>query len=270
MSTQGYDLIDRGAPQLDGLRDFLTSRSPKDNFAFNPPFEIGEEFALHALSLVRRKVAMVYPTRRLNAAGKWLRITPLCRIWYLTPRPSMPPGSEYERLQRAGKEAQGSKQDFCILVWEQGHEGPWSGFWLQCRTPIPISHRRYLHADGAGAHQALRSDRQMRSAARGKEASKANHRRAAVKATELAQTLADSVGIKKAQATDLLKNLGVAIATTLKDGGEITIPGAGKFVAKQRAARAARNPLTGGTVEVPAKNVPAFKPAAELKRALAA
>jgi DNA-binding protein HU-beta len=91
-----------------------------------------------------------------------------------------------------------------------------------------------------------------------------------VKASELAQTLADSVGIKKAQATELLKNLGVAITTTLKDGGEITIPGAGKFVAKHRAARTTRNPATGGTVEVPAKNVPAFKPTAELKRALAA
>lgn len=137
LATQGYDLVDRGAPQLEGIRDFLTSSATKDNFAFNPPFEIGEEFALHALSLARRKVAMVYPTSRLNAAGKWLRATPLCRVWYLTPRPSMPPGPEYQRLQLAGKEGQGGKQDFCILIWEQGHEGGWSGDWL--------------HRDGAAA-----------------------------------------------------------------------------------------------------------------------
>lgn len=130
LPTAGYDLVDRGAPQLDAVRNFLETTASKENFAFNPPFELGEEFALHAIRLARSKVAMVYPTRRLNAAGKWLSRTPLYRIWYLTPRPSMPPGEEYVRLQRAGKEASGGKQDFCILVFLKGFEGHWAGGWL--------------------------------------------------------------------------------------------------------------------------------------------
>lgn len=130
LPVEGYDLVDRGAPQLETTRNFLTSAARKRNFACNPPFELGEEFAIHALSLASGKVAMVYPTRRLNAAGKWISSTPLSRVWYLTPRPSMPPGPEYVRLQSAGKEASGGKQDFCILVWTLGFTGPASVGWL--------------------------------------------------------------------------------------------------------------------------------------------
>jgi len=130
LRTVGYDLVDRGAPQLKATRNFLQSCEEVDNFAFNPPFELGEEFAHHALRLARSKVAMVYPTRRLNAAGKWLRSMPLFRLWYLTPRPSMPPGHEYRRLLEAGKDPSGGKQDFCILVFLKGFEGRWTGDWL--------------------------------------------------------------------------------------------------------------------------------------------
>lgn len=128
--TEGYDLVDRGAPQLEATRDFLTSDQRFENFALNPPFELGEQFALQALKLAKSKVAMVYPTRRLNAAGKWLRDTPLYRIWYLTPRPSMPPGHEYLRLIAEGRDPSGGKQDFCILVFLKGFQGRWTGDWL--------------------------------------------------------------------------------------------------------------------------------------------
>lgn len=126
----GFDLVDRGCRWLAGQRDFLASKGEFDNICGNPPFDLCEEFSLHALKLARRKVAMVFPTRRLNAAGKWLKATPLYRIWYLTPRPSMPPGHEYLRLQALGKEASGGKQDFAVLVWLQGYEGAASADWL--------------------------------------------------------------------------------------------------------------------------------------------
>lgn len=130
LATEGYDVVDRGARQLVTTRNFLTSDESKDAFAFNPPFEIAQEFAIHALSLARGKVAMVYPTRRLNAAGKWLSRTPLYRVWYLTPRPSMPPGPEFLRLRDAGKEPSGGKQDFAILVWIIGFKGEAAVGWL--------------------------------------------------------------------------------------------------------------------------------------------
>lgn len=128
--VRGYDLIDRGSGFFFGIRDFLSSYEQVDNIVCNPPFEQSEAFARHALTVARRKVAMVFPTRRINAAGKWLRDTPLYRIWYLTPRPSMPPGAEYQRLRAAEKEASGGKQDFCLLVWLKGFEGEARAGWL--------------------------------------------------------------------------------------------------------------------------------------------
>ncbi len=130
LSVAGFDLVDRGCRYLEGIGSFLDSTGRHQNIATNPPFELAEAMALHALPLVSGKIAMVYPTRRLNAAGKWLRHTPLYRVWYLTPRPSMPPGPVYEELQRDGKEGSGGKQDFAILVWLTGFRGAWSGGWL--------------------------------------------------------------------------------------------------------------------------------------------
>lgn len=87
---------------------------------------------------------------------------------------------------------------------------------------------------------------------------------------ELVQKLADSVDIPKTKVDDLLKNLGVAVSATLKDGGEIALPGVGKIVAVKRAARTARNPFTGETVNVPAKTTAKLKVSRELATSLAA
>lgn len=126
----GYDIVDRGCRHLDGLGSFLDRQTRFRNFATNPPFELGQEIAEHAVSLASGKVAMVYPTRRLNAAGAWLKRLPLYRIWYVTPRPSMPPGEEYRRLRAAGKEASGGKQDFAVIVFLNGYEGAAMVSWL--------------------------------------------------------------------------------------------------------------------------------------------
>lgn len=134
-AVDGYDVVDRGCPHLTSTRDFLTSALPAANFVTNPPFEQIDQFALHALRLAHRKVAMICPTRRLNAAGRWLAGTPLYRVWMLTPRPSMPPGAEFQRLQALGKEPSGGTMDFCWLVWLRGYEG----------SP----EIRWLHRDGA-------------------------------------------------------------------------------------------------------------------------
>lgn len=137
LAVDGRDVVDRGCEHMSGIQDFLTAVRPVANIATNPPFDLIEEFALHALSLAERKVAMVCPTRRLNAAGRWLSRTPLYRVWMLTPRPSMPPGPEYLRLKALGKEPSGGTMDFAWLVWLRGYEGAPSINWL--------------HRDGAAA-----------------------------------------------------------------------------------------------------------------------
>lgn len=136
----GFDLVERGGGGH-GF-DFLDNSFPAEcampvvgevkHIVSNPPFEKCREFALKALDIVgvRCRVAMIFPTRRLNAAGAWLRFTPLTSIYYLTPRPSMPPGEIFEALLKAGKTPSGGKQDFCWLIWQRGYIGPPSVSWL--------------------------------------------------------------------------------------------------------------------------------------------
>jgi hypothetical protein len=120
------DIVNRGYLELATIiRDFFTINEPCDNIVTNPPFNRAQLFAEHALELARGKVAMIFPTRRLNAA-KWLEGTPLRRIWFLTPRPSMPPGEAIAAGQKPG----GGKVDFCWVVWERGYKGEAHIHWL--------------------------------------------------------------------------------------------------------------------------------------------
>ena len=120
--THETDIADRGV----GSRlDFLTSDREACNIVSNPPFDVAKEFTLKALERATKKVAIVFPTARLNAA-RWLQQTPLRRVWLLTPRPSMPPGS----VILAGGKPGGGKMDFSWIVFEQGYEGRSEIEWL--------------------------------------------------------------------------------------------------------------------------------------------
>jgi DNA-binding protein HU-beta len=59
-----------------------------------------------------------------------------------------------------------------------------------------------------------------------------------------------------------------SIVNTLKKGEEVSIAGLGIFSVKARAARQARNPRTGETLQVPAMKVPKFRAAKALKEAV--
>lgn len=48
------------------------------------------------------------------------------------------------------------------------------------------------------------------------------------------------------------------LSQVLIEGGKVNIPGFGSFQARTAAAREARNPQTGGTVQVPEKQLPKF------------
>jgi len=119
------DLVDRDYPKLNGVADFLCSGRYVENVVCNPPYHICRAFAEHALKLARRKVAMIWLARRLNAAH-WLQDTPLARVYLLTPRPSMPPG----QVILAGRKPGGGQQDFVWLVFDRGHVGPPELRWL--------------------------------------------------------------------------------------------------------------------------------------------
>jgi hypothetical protein len=126
LEATGSDLIDRGFPGT-RVEDFFTSTQQHDNVVCNPPFskDTIQRFALHALAIARRKVAIICPVARLNAAH-WLRGTPLRIVWLLSPRPSMPPGSVIATGEKPG----GGKVDFCWLVFEKKYRGPAALGWL--------------------------------------------------------------------------------------------------------------------------------------------
>jgi hypothetical protein len=128
LPAMGTDILDRGYSEFEGVQDFLTATGNNiPNIVCNPPFNIAAAFGQRALAqpgIV--KVAMIFPTARLNAAH-WLSGTPLLRIWLMTPRPSMPPGHTIA----AGDKPGGGKMDFCWLVWRAGYSGEPSVKWLR-------------------------------------------------------------------------------------------------------------------------------------------
>lgn len=121
----GADIVKRVEHDHFSTADFLTSISRADNIICNPPFNIAPRFAQHALKLADRKVAMIFPVARLNAAH-WIKGTPLQRVWLMSPRPSMPPG----HVIAAGGKPGGGKMDYAWLVWARGYAGSAEMRWL--------------------------------------------------------------------------------------------------------------------------------------------
>lgn len=76
------------------------------------------------------------------------------------------------------------------------------------------------------------------------------------------------LGTTKVQAEQVVDTVIDSIIDSLKKGEEVSIAGLGIFSAKQRAARQARNPRTGETIQVAAMRVPKFRAAKALKDAV--
>jgi len=92
-----------------------------------------------------------------------------------------------------------------------------------------------------------------------------------VNKTELAEKLADKCDLSKAKAAEVVNCIfdtspghGI-IATELDAGRKVDITGFGSFSTKHRAARQGRNPATGETIMIAAKNHPDFKAGKGLK-----
>lgn len=84
----------------------------------------------------------------------------------------------------------------------------------------------------------------------------------------LVETIHTVLGGTKVQAEQVVDTLFDTIVGSLKKGEEVSVAGFGIFSVKDRAARTARNPRTGESVEVPAMRVPKFKAAKALKDAV--
>jgi len=85
---------------------------------------------------------------------------------------------------------------------------------------------------------------------------------------ELIAHVADAGGLSKTAAGDAVEALLGGITATLAAGDSVSLVGFGTFSVADRAARTARNPRTGETINVAASKAPKFKPGKALKDAV--
>ncbi len=86
--------------------------------------------------------------------------------------------------------------------------------------------------------------------------------------TELIDSIAEKAGITKAAAKIALETFLGDIETTLKKGDRVSLVGFGSWSVSKRAARDGRNPQTGQTIKIAAKNVVKFKAGSELSNSV--
>jgi len=85
---------------------------------------------------------------------------------------------------------------------------------------------------------------------------------------ELIAKMAEKSGLSKAQCGSAMEAAIAAITEALKSGDEVRLIGFGTFSVTNRPARTVRIPGTNDTKDVPATNVPKFKPGKGLKDAV--
>ena len=81
---------------------------------------------------------------------------------------------------------------------------------------------------------------------------------------EIVEQIYEKVGFSKKESAELVERVFDIIKETLKEGEKVKISGFGNFVVREKNARKGRNPQTGATIKIAAKNVVKFKAGAEL------
>ena len=82
---------------------------------------------------------------------------------------------------------------------------------------------------------------------------------------ELIDAIASSANLSKADAQRALNATTEAITSAMAAGDGVQLTGFGSFVVRSRAARTGRNPQTGESMQIAAKNVVNFKMGKVLK-----
>jgi DNA-binding protein HU-beta len=88
----------------------------------------------------------------------------------------------------------------------------------------------------------------------------------ALSKSQLVAAIAEKAQLSKKQAGEILEHLASLAYKHAKD--TFTLPGIGKLVLKNRAARMGRNPKTGETIQIAAKRVVKFRVAKAAKDAI--
>jgi DNA-binding protein HU-beta len=76
--------------------------------------------------------------------------------------------------------------------------------------------------------------------------------------TELVKTLIEKSGQDKKTVDSILTALDEVVKSKISEGESVALVNLGTFKVSDRPARTARNPMTGETIQVPAKKVAKF------------
>ncbi len=86
---------------------------------------------------------------------------------------------------------------------------------------------------------------------------------------EFINAVSEKSGLSKKDANEALNAILETITDALKEGKTVSFIGFGSFSTVERAAREARVPLTGKTVQIPARKAVKFKVGKSLKDSVA-
>lgn len=86
---------------------------------------------------------------------------------------------------------------------------------------------------------------------------------------EFVTLLAERCEVTKKDAEEMYNDVFGTLADVISSGEEVSISGLGRVKISDRAARIAHNPKTKDKIEVPAKKVPKFQFAKNIKEAVA-
>lgn len=86
--------------------------------------------------------------------------------------------------------------------------------------------------------------------------------------SDLIDAMAADAGITKAAAKKALESFLGNVEKSLKKGNRVSLVGFGSWSVSKRAAREGRNPQTGKTIKIAAKNVVKFKAGSDLQNSV--
>ena len=82
---------------------------------------------------------------------------------------------------------------------------------------------------------------------------------------ELIESMAKVSKLPRAACKSALEAFVVSVGNALKQSKTVSLTGFGTFVTMKRKSRVGVNPATGKKMQIPAKNVPKFRPGKALK-----
>ncbi len=78
---------------------------------------------------------------------------------------------------------------------------------------------------------------------------------------EIVSKISDNLGLDKADVLATVESFMAEVKDSLEQGEAVYLRGFGSFIIKTRAAKTARNITKNTALKIPARNIPAFKPA---------